>query len=806
MDYTGYSNYRFTENMALLVQNRMASLNSMYCREDYERALRAVKRAPKDAYEFRMKDLEDMCKGNDSLTADALLVDKSLLESIPTRQELLDKLVDVIHDIHLDFPNPADYIKRIVHNLAPDYRGDTVRLAILKQFIKGAGFHCKEYKIKAIADWAIARMSASERKDYKSSSETEKINMLLRQLDDSIFSKEHLQPELTATETLGILVRRMESCATDLDLRDDDDNMIQFPGVKLSKETEKLLFDYCVTIKVGLEESPDLLSLLREMLEVILEDRSDNAELEALVEALKTDLVEQMRSLLYKDKNGKNTSVVRGLYKYDVRDRENALVKPWELLRVCDELASGNFKMNGATRVNLYHFAIMFKMTVALRDTDEFDADTNIVKNLFEDFYNDNLVRYLKDGFEDARYSSRFEREPTGEGINFKNYVEAIYLYYLCRNDLRLTPGERIDKSVQLIKSCVKEATSRKKAGTLPTEPYSDYTDIYKDLYVSQMVDLNEDQLLDFVLSYFWVLPKEKGDNGVGILMSSEESTAYDSVQEIMMDLDSAYSAANNASLVIATDDYGTAVDMEQFIEDAKFESKLLFDWKLAELLREKYSDDTGFVRVINNIDERLIAEFNWIGSRKKKFLANLLHLLCKDSSKDSPLMIDVVTEALKKTDVTINGAIVLDGIDRLAETGFDVQRETDKKTGRSLLWIDNRLYDDNALNEAVERASGTYWFDESSVLKRIDEILGQRLKINKRISRTSLIAVFTAYYVSLLEDTEGIESFHDLYEDFTSTLNYYLEKCRYQAISEKNILDMYVLISLYYYMVENGR
>lgn len=798
-----YRNYRYTENMEVLVQDRMSSLNSMYCREDYEEALQAVKRAPRDAFKSRKADLEAMCKGHGTLTADALLADASLLKSIDTRQELLDKLLDVIHDIHRKFPTPADYIKRIVHDLAPEYREDTVRVAILKQFVKGAGFHCKEYRINAIEDWAVSTMSDSERTAYEESSEETKVKMLLEKLDDSIFSEKHLKPSLSAVEILNLLVKRMVSCAKELDLRDKDDNKILFSGVELSKQTEKLLYDYCEFIGVDTKEYDDALNLLKEIVSALPDEKSESVELKALVRALETDLILQMRNTLYKDRSGRNCRVI-GLYRDNIRDRERAQIRPWELLRLCDELASGNFKMNGATRVNLYHFAIMFKMTVVLKETDSYDSTTNIVKNLFEDFYNDNLARYLDEGFGDARYSSQFEREPTGEGINFKNYVEAIYLYYIYRRDLKLTPGERIDKSVQLIRACVKEATARKKAGTLTTEPYSDYTDIYKELYVSQMVDMNESQLMDFVLSHYLVLPVGSMANGAGILMASEESTAYDSMQQIMMDLDRNHSNVYDVSLVIAANDYGTHIDMTQYIEDAKFESYLPFDWELADLLCKRFEEDGDFVRMINNLNERLSAEFNWMGSRKKKFLINLLRLLCKESSKNLPLKMDTVTEKLKKQDVTVNGAMVLDGLDTLGEMGFDIHRRLDKESGRSLIWLGNRLYDDDALNEAVERASGAFWFDESSVIKKVSEIIGSKLKVNKRISRTRLLAAFTAYYVSLIEEKDEIDSFSGLYKDFKMNVDPILQECRYQTLSEKNILDMYILISLYYYMIRN--
>lgn len=74
----------------------MSNLGNMYCREDYKQAIKYVRKAPRDAYQFRKADLETMCKGNADLTADGLLADKSLLDSIPIRPELLHKLLDMM--------------------------------------------------------------------------------------------------------------------------------------------------------------------------------------------------------------------------------------------------------------------------------------------------------------------------------------------------------------------------------------------------------------------------------------------------------------------------------------------------------------------------------------------------------------------------------------------------------------------------------------------------------------------------------------------------------------------------------------
>ena len=51
---------------------------------------------------------------------------------------------------------------------------------------------------------------------------------------------------------------------------------------------------------------------------------------------------------------------------------------------------------------------------------------------------------------------------PPGEGINYKSFVEAVYLYFICHQELDMTPGEKIDAAEAVIQKCVKLA---KKAG-----------------------------------------------------------------------------------------------------------------------------------------------------------------------------------------------------------------------------------------------------------------------------------------------------------------------------------------------------
>ena len=796
------SKYDYTENMTALIQNSMSGLSNMYCREDYERVIKAVKTAPKDSRLFRKRELEEMCKHNGTFTAKDLLADDALLKSIPTRQELLDKLIVLIHDLHNNFPSPADYMERIVYSLAPEYRGDTVRTAILKKFIKGAGFQCRYYKIDAIADWTVKKMTADAQAIYKDASEKEKLELLLQWLDDSVFTKDHLVIEMSPLDVLTLLADRISYYTSTLDLRDKEDNPVDLIYEKLNKKTRLLVEKY-----LEVELKPDI-SILEVMNEILNKESGVRAQEELfgeLVNVLEQDLRSLMRKVYYMNKKKKRSTIAE-LYKDSKRDEYKKLIKQWKLLLICDELAKGEFKMNGATRVILYHLAIMFGMTIVLKQKDVFDPKTNVVKNLFEDYYNDNLIRYLDQNYSNPQYSSRFEKEPTGEGPNYKNYVEAIYLYYLYRKDLNLSPGERIDAAERLRKSCYELAEKKKKSGVLHLNEYLGGTKEYKNLYVSVMVDLAENALPDFITSHYRILPLDNEPYEAGIRVFSDEEAAYSFVQDILGDLDDAYYRTFLANQFIASSDYGKSVNIEPFIDNMRFEGNPFFEWKLAPLLIEKYPNDTNFVRVITKIHDRLTKEINWIGARKKEFLLELLYILCTQTSENSPLKIKEITSQLKKIDMTANGAMVINGVETLKEVGFDVMRGTDDNdnSAKNKLWIGDKVYQDELLQKTVDYVSHGNRINRTLALKTMDELLKTRIKPDKRISRTTLITIYTAYYVTLLEETEGIDSFPDLSEDFRASIDPYLQECRYQTLSEKNILDMFVLISLYYYLIEN--
>ena len=860
----------FTENIGTQFRSRSSELVSFFCREDYEAAITRYKKAKKDSRLFRKNDLDEMCKAR-GIDGDELLDNPALLFFVPTRSELQDKLLTIIYDMYPKVPNSAQYMDRLVRKLAPEYSQDSVRVAILKKFVLGEGLAWKRYNTSAIIDWAVARMSDDEKKEYNQASEKYRLIIAINKLDDSVFSKERMTTALTAMETLHLIHRRLirlpdleivdaegkpqrffgtkisdmylsESdrgtlqylCANydipcgDNDLIDDillrihkyieandiiaeDDDHLSALLAALEKSTQMLLDcrlrealspltheslqTLCEQYNVSFNCNTTIEETLGKMIELLQDEASSFAKddhLGAFVTSLEKDFKKFLRSIPYKTKKNTIAKAI-GQYESDVDDAiEKKSDGKWELLKLCDDLSKGNFRTgNGQTRVNLYHFAIMFGMSVALRESDEYNPQTDIEKNLFEDYYSDNMIRFLDDSYNDKSFSCCWEREPRGDGINYKNFAEIIYIYYIYRTDLNLSGGERIARAERLINSCMR---NRKKQKDLPLSS-NDHTRLYRQRLIDFVLDSDEKHLPELIINNF----KVGNDGGTRISNASSQNTAYDIFDELISDIET-----NNLHLIYdATDvDSERADIVDQFVSEAT--EALTFNWKLSSLLKEKYAENKAFIRVINNLNDRLSQEFQWIGIQKKNLLTYLLHELYHHTDEENPMRGSILKERLQKKDITITGETIRFGANILHDLGFDVHRVS--KNNESRYYLGLREYTDAKLNKILILLKNTYCTNESRSRQLFAELLSEKNYFNKKITRTMLISVYTHYYIYYLVDSYSVQSFPQLYDDFIASINPVLEKARFQPLNEKNILDMFVIVSLYLYFLENGR
>lgn len=196
--------FEYTINMENIFQEKNSELKSYFCREDFESALADFDHAPKDAKSFRKRDVSRLCDAR-GIEAESLIMDRSLLESIPTRSAMQDKLLQSFHDMYAETPSTGDFMERIVRRLAPEYSSDTVRVAILKKFVVGAGDDFKRFHTDQIWEWAKKKLGKAGTAIYKISSD-EKKELLLSQIDDSIF--EYSSVKMTDVDVLRLIDRK----------------------------------------------------------------------------------------------------------------------------------------------------------------------------------------------------------------------------------------------------------------------------------------------------------------------------------------------------------------------------------------------------------------------------------------------------------------------------------------------------------------------------------------------------------------------------------------------------------------------
>ena len=676
--------FEYTLNMETIFQGNLSKLKSFYCREDFESALADYDRAPADSKRFRKKDVSRLCKARD-IDEEALIADRSILESIPTRLTIQNELLESFYEMYTQAPATCDYMERIVRRLAPEFSSDTVRVSILKKFVVGAGENFKRFHTIQIWEWAKRRLSNEEIVLFKKASEEEKKAILLAKIDDSIF--EHGSVEMTDEDVLKLIIDRITKYR--------DDETLAFEEIALSDNTINMLSEMISADESTIRDNTlEYLQILNEQIRNNLVVK-DDPEFSEFVKGLENDFRNQLKMIKRISKTGKEGTVA-DLYKQARKDAvkaKKASAKKndidFELLEICNDLADGNFRVNGKTKVYLYYFAFMFDMTIPLVGR-KCDAERNIVKNLFQDFYNDNLLRSLSTNYIDSHNSIAIEREPTGEGINYKNFVEMIYIYFLCRDDLDMTQGEKIDKAEAIIDECVKRA--RKENISVPSN-VGVHTDIYRDRHVNVLLNKKVDEVADYILANYQVYSPD--NNGIArIMVASEENTASDFIEEIMDYLDGEY-------LDIELFDIRNRENLTKEIkEDIAFKTDPEFDWKVKELLEGKYFGDEAFLKVVRAIDDRTHISNSRFNKNQKDRMLLLLHILAVHSSENYALSMFKLQNHLREKGVISVGIQISNAISGLVEIGFDIRR------GKDSYYLGERETSDDLLNIILKKVS----------------------------------------------------------------------------------------------------
>ena len=309
--------------------------------------------------------------------------------------------------------------------------------------------------------------------------------------------------------------------------------------------------------------------------------------------AVKKIIVEKLNEI-YPDQKKFDMDTI--LFNIDESIFEQAEIGEFPLLKLADDLSSGKFRTNGRTRKDLYMFAFAFNMTSTYgKDDLEYDERTDIEKNLFQDYYNDNLLRYISDCY--MENAKRFQAEPLGDGVNFKNFVEVIYLYHL--NQDGMDAKEKIREAESLIKEVKKYAANEPEGHTLTkTQETQFFQNIFNE---KQICKLSRDELKKMILEGGYMLP-------AGI-QSSADITIDDETRTAARNLESIYKRILEFESETHPDSEAAGSIYERALNIyADFSEKTMvkdYSISMQEILMD-YRHDKDFVILIQKLDEKL--------------------------------------------------------------------------------------------------------------------------------------------------------------------------------------------------------
>lgn len=214
------------------------------------------------------------------------------------------------------------------------------------------------------------------------------------------------------------------------------------------------------------------------------------------------------------------------------------------LLKAVDDFAGAKFRTGGATKKMLYLFAMVYNMSYSCHSCDSeerrVEKENDIEKNLFRDYYTNNLLRFALDAYRNQL--SQYELDPSGEGINYKNFAEMVYLYFLVKE---CSAQEKIKRSSQMIRELLKEAAEKKKNQQTETDRMnkdSQDTLVFRNAWTATILAKPEDEFKQYIADHYDFCTEfevEKDGKtvtyGIGNLQIQEgQQTAYRIYQKII--------------------------------------------------------------------------------------------------------------------------------------------------------------------------------------------------------------------------------------------------------------------------------
>ena len=281
------------------------------------------------------------------------------------------------------------------------------------------------------------------------------------------------------------------------------------------------------------------------------------------------------------------------------------------LIKVADDLAKGIFKSGGATKRDLYMFAMVFNMTYVISDETEMPTEkiiayeSDIEKNLFEDYYTNNLMRFI--ALSDDDKINSVEADPSGQGINYKNFAEMVYIYFISKD---CEASEKIKQSNEMI-------TRLKFSHGTPQKSKS-LTKYYTQLFTEDILIMPEGEFETFIREHYDCNVEIEGVNKKGekyttkvgeLQLKATQETAFRLYKKFIDDLEKTLKKKDygfglwfcDAAMLksIAKKENSSVKAIEEIIKYGRDEKKIEINDQKAK----------QFINLLNNINRFLLTK-----------------------------------------------------------------------------------------------------------------------------------------------------------------------------------------------------
>lgn len=243
------------------------------------------------------------------------------------------------------------------------------------------------------------------------------------------------------------------------------------------------------------------------------------------------------------------------------------------IVDAAETMAAAAFGTVSSTRQDLYVFAIAFEMTLSgtgkLPSEGDEDYNTDIAKNLFYDYYSDNVLNALLCGDEGAagQNNQPAQENVSGYGINYKNYSEVCFLYFIRKKDLSAL--EKLASARGMIEECKRSPEAKNYADLETANDDVRKTEIYRINFFRNLLSLPAEEFKAFLLKHY----ECKGSNVREDQLSAERRTATELFEAMLSEIEKEPDAA--FSLPVIPEDNRYAGDFRRIMRtvESYFES-----------------------------------------------------------------------------------------------------------------------------------------------------------------------------------------------------------------------------------------